>query len=55
MIARLLAFLRRVFPGNPAEPIDPKTHKRSLIDWAFVQGSFRPGERVDPTATTLEE
>jgi hypothetical protein len=33
----------------------PITRSGLMYDPAFVAGSFRPGERVDPLSTSLEE
>lgn len=45
---RLLAFLRRLFPGNPPARVEPFDRERTLVDWPFIRGSFRNGEAFDP-------
>jgi hypothetical protein len=52
-LSRLVKRLRRQparFPRKPVEPL-----RSTIYDPAFARMSFRPGERFDPLATTLDK
>lgn len=50
---RVKRLFRRLFRMDRA--LQPEAPRHLFYDPVFVAGSFRPGERVDPFAATIEE